>query len=919
MFSTPEHVRGRTLAALWLLLFVVGAVSASGQLPAYAQTRDLANGTAYGTAPSFVLADFNGDGIPDLAAAGTNQSAVVAVSLGDPGHRGQFLPPVFYPIPFGSIDTVTAVDYDGDGRVDLIAAGSGVINLLRNNPAKPGTFLPAVTVSAPPVFALGDFTRHGLPDLIGSSGANAFSTVQLYGNSTATGGTYTYVADIPAGIQTLHAAQAADVNGDGFPDLILTGEQTPGVLVTSVLLADPTQPGKFLPPIIYPDNPSSTCLADLNRDGLPDLVSAVLTGVIVRLNDPKHPGTFLAPVVYPANNSATLACGDVDGDGRIDVVTGSGNAAPATQNQLQILRGNGDGTLQAPVTLTTGPTAPAWQSAALLIADLDGDGLADIVSAGLQQNALQFFLHTPGTGSAAPLIRTATDLTSTPANVVSPGQTLVLTATETATSGTPTGTVDFYDSGTGTSFAPVGTATITGSNATLSIPNPAVGPHNYVAAFHGDSTFAPSQSVSVAALAAAGGLEIPFIVFTGTTPSAFGQVVTLDCGISHSSATPPTGTAQFVEGPRDLGSSSVVYLARNGSAAMLSISTLSVGVHSIQAFYSGDQNYAPGASRIFNITVLGVASQAVLATAPNPAGYAAPVTMSVVVSSQAAGLTGSVTFMDGTNALGTTPVSSIGAASLTATLAPGSHSLTAVYAGDSAHAATTSNVVVEVVAGQPTSLSLTPNPSPAAAFQLVALTAQVAPVGTPTGLSMAGTVSYYANGALLGTAAANSAGTAVLMTSALAAGMYTLTASYAPGTAQYTPSTSAAAPLTVIPDATTTSIQVTPNPAGTRQTVTYTISVKPTLSVRVPDGVVTLLDGGRQAGSGVVTAQGLFTGTLTGLALGTHVLTAAYAGSANFKSSSSTGLPLVCHPAGLYRDTPNPCVTFNQDRAPRRE
>ncbi|MGI4831584.1 MAG: FG-GAP repeat domain-containing protein [Janthinobacterium lividum] len=139
----------------------------------------------------------------DLVALGFANHSLVSVSLGDPAHPGQFLSPTFYPITgiYEEIDHVTAVDYDGDGLVDLLISDTdqAILYLLRNNSASPGTFLRAVALNLPTTLTAADFTHHGLSDLIGASSQGySPTTLALYVNDSANGVTFKYSSTITA-------------------------------------------------------------------------------------------------------------------------------------------------------------------------------------------------------------------------------------------------------------------------------------------------------------------------------------------------------------------------------------------------------------------------------------------------------------------------------------------------------------------------------------------------------------------------------------------------------------------------------------------------------------------------------------------------------------------------------------------------
>jgi hypothetical protein len=119
--------------------------------------------------------------------------------------------------------------------------------------------------------------------------------------------------------------------------------------------------------------PWSPKVADLNRDGIPELVVAnyYLDTVTVLLG--KGDGSFQAPQSYAAGtNMQALVVGDFDGDGNADI------AVTHVQGAVSILLGRGDGTFQDPQSFTIGPNAGP-----IAVGDFDGDGRLDLAVFGL--------------------------------------------------------------------------------------------------------------------------------------------------------------------------------------------------------------------------------------------------------------------------------------------------------------------------------------------------------------------------------------------------------------------------------------------------------------------------------------------------------------------------------------------------------
>jgi Bacterial Ig-like domain (group 3)/FG-GAP-like repeat len=579
----------------------------------YAQTIDFSVNGQYNALADVVVADFNNDGIPDIASVQGYPNAL-AVSLADkPGH---FLPPTNLPIASNNDSTfirVLAADLDADGLVDLIVTGGGdnYTVFFRNNPAAPGTFLAPTELipgkGTPIVIA--DFNHDGLPDIAYIQGNALFtnpSNITVALNNQSAPGTFpSSVTSSSFSGYDVVSLNAADMNGDGFPDLVVRcAPSYNGNLTASeatwefiVFLADPAHPGQFLAPAFSspPAAINSIAVQDLNHDCLPDVVvSGTGSFFSVYLGDPAHPGQLLAPqnTTAPGNLAYlyTIAVGDIDGDGTSDVIATDG------KNTFLIFPGKGDGTFLTPTTLLEGLTAPAWGNSATVLTDLDGDGLNDLVTTEYGQNTAQIFLH--DTQVIAPTLQTATDLTGSPSDNIQSGTPITFTVTETASSGQPTGSVDLLDFVGFPPYTVIATLPLVGNTATFTTSSLTAGVHGPVAVFHGNSIYAPSQSAGPVLNILPS--QSTTIQLTATpNPATFGQAVTLRATLTGSYGT-PVGSVTFIDSGQNLATVTLV----NGIASFTT-STLAVGSHTIQVSFPGNYEGQSQTSAPTTLTITG--------------------------------------------------------------------------------------------------------------------------------------------------------------------------------------------------------------------------------------------------------------------------------------------------------------------------
>ncbi len=284
------------------------------------------------------------------------------------GARAQVPSPfVFSLSPLGPGGLVVA-DFNGDGRPDVIR---GQTVFLSNTD---GTFTPGTVISvgqnvAFNIIAVADFNGDGRADLLAS--ANQTFLYVLLGNGD---GTFQTPVTTNIGAQ-LGSIQVADVNGDGKPDVIGIAAPQAGQVFVCLGNGDGTFRAGTSYTVFASNTVSQITVGDFNGDGKADIAA---TGYIANANGligvlpGKGDGTFgTAMVSGGVNSSLGLSAGDFNGDGKLDLVVSGTDFSNFTE-QTYILIGNGDGTFQTPNSVAPG-------NGTVSVVDVNKDGKLDLI------------------------------------------------------------------------------------------------------------------------------------------------------------------------------------------------------------------------------------------------------------------------------------------------------------------------------------------------------------------------------------------------------------------------------------------------------------------------------------------------------------------------------------------------------------
>ena len=291
----------------------------------------------------------------------------------------------------------------------------------------------------------------------------------------------------------------------------------------------------------------------------------------------------------------------------------------------------------------------------------------------------------------------------------------------------------------------------------------------------------------------------------------------------------------------------------------------------------GGANGVNSGGTVFKISSSTLPSTVTLTSSPNPSKINQSVSLTAVVSGSGPTPTGTVTFEAGSTQLGTATLSS-GTATLTTKFATGgSYSIVANYSGDENYSPSTSNPITQVVLFA-TATAVTSSLNPSTYGQSVTFTATVTSSGpTPTG-----TVTFKSGSATLGTGTL-SGGKVQFTTSTLGVGTLKITAVYG-GDAANAGSTSPTLKQVVEQATSSTTVVSSLNPSQSGQKVTFTATV--TSPTTTPTGKVTFMDGSTALGTETL-ASGKASYSTSTLAVGSHNITAVYAGNADVAGSTS--------------------------------
>jgi hypothetical protein len=682
---------------------------------------------ATGTQPgSIALADFNGDGILDMAVTnGGDNTLTILLGKGD----GTFSATASSPQTGTNPSFVTVGDFNRDGKTDLAVSNlnSNNVTILLGN--GDGTFTTTAsnpeTGYQPQSMVAGDFNSDGMLDLaVLNTGVNTVTVLLGNGDGTFTASPLSSQAgDQPRSLVS------GDFNGDGSLDLAVTNVAASTV---TILLGNGDGSFAAAPSPATGAYPFAGAVGDFNLDGKLDLAVANQSNGTVTILLGNGDGTFTAATASPSAGSTpvSVSVADLNRDGKPDLVVANG-----TSGTITILLGSGDGTFG----LATSPSAGS-DPVSIAVGDLNGDGIQDLAVANAYGNNVSILtlqltqvatataagispagsgIHNveasyPGDSSYQSSVSGTTPLTAelvTPMLTVTPSSSSIamtqalmvkVTISGGSSNAAPTGSVTLT-SGSYTSAAVI----LSGGSVTINIPagSLALGTDTLMVSYTPDSFSASICNSATGSTSVTVTNEAKVTPTISVTPSSSSittaQPLSVSVTVSGASGNaPPSGSVTLTSGSYR----SQQNLATGTTTFNLAAGALPVGKNILSSTYTPDVSAAgayTNATQSASVTVM----QAPGTLAPTITAKASIVTITdlqkVQVTVSLAGVngqatpTGSISLSSGAYNAQLTLSSGVA----TFTIAPGSlssgaNTLTAAYSGDATYAAASATTVV---------------------------------------------------------------------------------------------------------------------------------------------------------------------------------------------------------------------------------
>jgi hypothetical protein len=620
---------------------------------------------AYGTAGSYTMkasvaraGAYTGKPSPTGAVSfldTSNSNAVLTTATLEPDALGISFLNSQSPSTGTSPEQVVTADFNGDGIPDLATVNSvGSVTILLGNGN--GTFTqaansPMAVGGISNSLAVGDFNEDGIQDLAVSnecsdSTCTSDSVVILFGKGDGTFTQTSSSSNIISSDLGIRSIAVADLNNDGHADFAVIDPQT-GML--SVYLGNGA--GSFVQakdsPIALGKETSDFTFGDFNGDGIPDIVYSNYEGNTVTILFGNGDGTFTQASGSPiaaGNNPGTITAADINGDGIVDLAV-----ANYTDGTVTILLGTGDGHFTQP---STSPVTVGSAPINIEVADFNSDGIPDLAVVNFRDDTVTVLF---GVGNG-----TFTQSTNSPIAV---GFYPLYLATADFNGD---GVADMAAVSWGSDNISVlltqytQTAVASVSNITPST----VGTHNIEASYPGDSNFSSSISGTTPLVTPPAQLKTTTTLAITSANSAVTTVVSgtrvkLTATVKLGSTSVTLGHMDFC----DASSSSCVGLHLLGSAQLGSTGTADIniipglGSHEYKAVYSGAASTSINVSTSTSTTAdLSVTSnvQPTTATTISATGVSGDYTLTSTVTgfqqaSSQGSPSGSVSFIDTSN------------------------------------------------------------------------------------------------------------------------------------------------------------------------------------------------------------------------------------------------------------------------------